>query len=58
MTYKNQKQLALEDIEAELEQYSSIFSEEVITEFLVYNNSVGAPKVGLFEEVINYSPAY
>ena len=58
MSYKNQKQVALEGIEIELEQYSSIFGEETVTEFRIYNNSVGVPKVGLFEEVNNYFLVY
>ena len=44
--------------EVELEQYTSVLSEEAVTEFLIYNNSVGVPKVGLFEEVINYFLVY
>ena len=55
MFHSNQEQKVLE---AELEQYIPVLSEEAVTEFLIYNNSVGAPKVGLFEEVINYFLVY
>ena len=55
MFYSNQEQKVLE---AELEQYTSVLSEEVANEFLVYTSSIGAPKVGLFEEVINYFLVY
>ena len=44
--------------EAELEQYIPVLSEEAVTEFLVYTSSIGAPKIGLFEEVINYFLVY
>ena len=55
MFHSNQEQKVLE---AELEQYIPVLSEEAVTEFLIYNNSVGVPKVGLFEEVINYFLVY
>ena len=50
MFHSNQEQKALE---VELDQYSPVLSEEVVTEFTVYSNSVGVPRVGLFEEIIN-----
>ena len=55
MFYSNQEQKVLE---VELEQYIPVLSEEVVTEFLIYSNSIGVPKVGLFEEVINYFLVY
>lgn len=55
MFHSNQEQKVLE---AQLEQYTPLLPEEAVAEFLVYNNSVGAPKVGLFEEVINYFLVY
>ena len=47
-----------ERLEVELDQYTSIFSEEVAAEFTVYNNSVGVPRVGLFEEIISHFLVY
>lgn len=55
MFYSNQEQKVLE---AELEQYIQLLPEEAVTEFLVYTSSIGVPKVGLFEEVINYFLVY
>lgn len=55
MFHSNQEQKVLE---AELEQYTQLLPEEAVTEFLIYSNSVGAPKIGLFEEVINYFLVY
>ena len=55
MFQSNQEQKVLE---VELEQYSPVLSEEAATEFLVYTSSIGVPKVGLFEEVINYFLVY
>ena len=55
MFCSNQEQKVLE---VELEQYTSVLSEEVAIEFLVYVSSTGVPKVGLFEEVINYFLVY
>ena len=55
MFQSNQEQKILE---IEIEQYTPLLPEEAVVEFLIYNNSVGAPKVGLFEEVINYFLVY
>ena len=50
MFQSNQEQKILE---IEIEQYIPLLQEEAVTEFLVYTSSIGVPKVGLFEEVIN-----
>ena len=47
-----------EILEVELDHYTSVFSEEVVAEFTVYNNSVGVPRVGLFEEIISHFLIY
>ena len=51
MFHSNQEQKVLE---VELEQYTPLLPEEVVAEFLIYSNSIGVPKIGLFEEVNNY----
>ena len=55
MIHSNQEQKVLE---VELEQYTPLLPEEAAIEFLIYNNSIGVPKIGLFEEVINYFLVY
>ena len=55
MFHSNQEQKALE---VELENYTPVLSEETAIVFTVYNNSIGVPKVGLFEEVVNYLLVY
>ena len=47
-----------EILEVELDQYTSIYSEEVAAEFTIYSNSTGVPKVGLFEEIISHFLIY
>ena len=55
MFYGNQEQKVLE---IELEQYTQLLPEEAVTEFLIDSNSIGLPKIGLFEEIINYFLVY